>query len=297
MLSRRQFHGRIAASIAACVSTAPTARTEEPAKKKYPHGKFFDFHTHIGPVTNYKPPLLTEELLRWMDANDVAQAAVLPLTSPESAAYPVTTDFVLAETKPFRDRLIPFCTIDPRTDHSGGPRGLLDMFKRYVDAGARGFGEHKTGVAIDDPRNMKLYEACNELKLPVLIHTDPTRNMDAAGLPGFAKVLAAFPKVNFLGHASGWWASVAGGVMDGLMDKYPNLYGDLSGTIGAQTIRRDLKFGREFLIRRADRLVFGTDYHYVGQNVLQFDLFSEIELPADVTQKIFRDNAKRLLRL
>ena len=42
---------------------------------------------------------------------------------------------------------------------------MLAMLKRYVDAGAKGFGEHKTGVTIDDPRNMMLYAACNELKL------------------------------------------------------------------------------------------------------------------------------------
>ena len=88
-----------------------------------------------------------------------------------------------------------------------------------------------------------------------------------------------------------------GGAIDALMDKFPNLYGDLSGTNGARAVSRDLKFGREFLIRRADRIVFGTDYHYVGQNVLQFDLFRELELPAETAQKIFRDNARRLLRI
>ena len=68
-------------------------------------------------------PLTAKELLGWMDANDIAQAVVLPLVSPESSSYPLTTDFVLEETKPYRDRLIPFCSIDPRTDYSGGQRG------------------------------------------------------------------------------------------------------------------------------------------------------------------------------
>ncbi|MCE9603655.1 MAG: amidohydrolase family protein [Planctomycetia bacterium] len=279
-------------------------------------GKFFDIHTHIGQAANHTPPLTAEELLRWMDANDVAQAAVLPLASPESSSYLITPDFVLAQTKPYRDRLIPFCSIDPRTDYSGGSRGLLGMLTRYVEAGAKGFGEHKTGVAIDDPRNMKLYAACAELKLPVLIHIDNARNMDRPGLPGFAKVLETFPTVNFLGHAFGWWVSLAGGVtqadlgagprmtpvapggaIDALMDKYPNLYGDLSASSGAAAIRRDMKFGREFLLRRADRLVFGTDYHFPGQAIPQFELYRELDLPPDATQKIFHDNARRLLGL
>lgn len=314
MLTRRQFHGCVATALAAGTSRA--AHGDDPTHNKYPPGKYVDFHTHIGPATNYKPPLTAEELLRWMDASDVAQACVLPLASPEASAYLVTPDFVLSATAPFRDRLVPFCSIDPRTDYAGGPRGLLDMLKRYVDAGARGFGEHKTGLAIDDPRNMKIYEACAAVKLPVLIHIDGFRNMDQPGLPGLAKVAAAFPETNFLGHAFGWWSSISGGVtqadlgrspplspvspggaIDALMDKYPNIYGDLSATSGATAIRRDMKFGREFLIRRADRLVFGSDYFSVGQNILQLELYRELDLPAEVQQKIFRENARRLLGL
>lgn len=314
MMQRREFHRRLAA---ATFSTCGfTARSAEGADAKYPPVPFFDIHTHIGQAANHTPPLSAEELLRWMDAHDVAEAAVLPLASPESSAYLITPDFVLAATKPYRDRLIPFCSIDPRTDYSGGERGLRAMVKRYVDEGCRGFGEHKPGVAIDDPRNMKLYAACAEFKLPVLVHLDNFRNMDAPGLPGFAKVLEAFPTVNFLGHAMGWWASITGGVtqeefgrsprpspvasggaIDALMDKYPNIYGDLSASTGAAAIRRDMKFGREFVIRRADRLVFGTDFHFPGQQIPQFDLYRELDLPLDVARKIFRDNARRLLNM
>jgi predicted TIM-barrel fold metal-dependent hydrolase len=317
MLNRRQFQSRIAAAALAGLAgnrfggNLCAAPADE---KKFPPGTFFDFHTHIGQVANHTRLLTAEELLRWMDANDVAQAAVLPLASPEASSYLITSEFVLAQTKPYRDRLIPFCCIDPRTDYSGGPRGLRDLLARYVDAGAKGFGEHKTGVAIDDPRNLKLYAACDDLKLPVLIHMDNARNMDRPGLPGLAKVLETFPHVNFLGHAFAWWSSLSGGVtqadlgasprptpvapggaIDALMDKYPNLYGDLSASSGAAAIRRDLKFGRDFLQRRADRLVFGTDYHFPGQVIPQFELYQELDLPEDTARKIFRDNARRLL--
>ena len=228
----------------------------------------------------------------------------------------LTPDAVLTQTAPYRDRLIPFCCIDPRTDYSGGQRGLVGMLARYVEAGAKGFGEHKTGVPIDDPRNMKLYAACAEFKLPVLVHMDNARNMDQPGLPGLAKVLAEFPTVNFLGHAFGWWASISGGIgqadlgrsskaaavapggaIDALMDKFPNIYGDLSASSGADAIGRDLKFGREFILRRADRLVFGTDFFFPGQNVRQFELYQKLDLPADVARKVFRDNARRMLGL
>ena len=147
-----------------------------------------------------------------MDAHQIAQAAVLPLVSPESSSYPISTAYVLAETLPHRDRLIPFCSIDPRTSYRGGHKGLVAMLTTYVEAGAKGFGEHKPGVPIDDPRNMALYAACAEVKLPLLFHLDEQRNMDAPGLPGLERVLKAFPGVNFIGHGPGWWASISGGM-------------------------------------------------------------------------------------
>ena len=61
------------------------------------------------------------------------------------------------------------------------------------------------------------------------------------------------------------------------MDTYPNLYGDLSAGSGAGAIGRDEAFGREFLIRRADRVMFGTDYLSPGQKVPQFELLPAAE--------------------
>jgi predicted TIM-barrel fold metal-dependent hydrolase len=211
--------------------------------------------------------------------------------------------------------LIPFCSIDPRTSYSGGKKGLVGILKRYVEEGARGFGEHKPGVKIDDPRSMTIYAACGELKLPVLFHLDSQRNIDAPGLPGLEKVLKENPHTHFIGHGPGWWASISGGItekelggypkgtvmpggaIDTLMEKYPNIHGDLSAGSGASAISRDLKFGREFLIRRADRLMFGTDFLAPGQNVPQLTLFRQIELPEEVRAKIFRDNARRIMGL
>jgi hypothetical protein len=280
-----------------------------------PAGRFVDIHTHVGQTWNTKPALSAEDLLRWMDAHEVAQAVVLPLVSPESSSYPLTTDFVLAETKPHRDRLIPFCSIDPRTSISGGHQGLVDMLKRYIEAGAKGFGEHKPGVKIDSPQNLALFAACAEVKLPMLLHIDNERNLDAPGLPGLARVLEAVPNIPVIAHGPGWWASISGGIaqadlggyprgevapggaIDALMDRFPNLYGDLSAGSGANALRRDMRFGREFLVRRADRLLFGSDFLAPGQDVPQFALVDEFDLPAEVQAKIFRDNARRVLAL
>ena len=88
-----------------------------------------------------------------------------------------------------------------------------------------------------------------------------------------------------------------GGAIDRLMTKYPNIFGDLSAGSGANAISRDTVFGRKFLNRRQDRLMFGTDYLQPGQRVPQFELFDSLKLPADMQAKIFRNNAKRIIKI
>jgi predicted TIM-barrel fold metal-dependent hydrolase len=312
-VSRRTFHRAALGSAALGLLGSGRATAQDSATKNLPKGRYVDMHTHIGQVWNTTNVVTVETLLRWMDASDIAQAVVLPLVSPESASYPLTSETVLAETKPHRDRLIPFCSIDPRTSFTGAHKALVDMLKRYIDAGARGLGEHKPGIPVDDPRNLALYAACNELKLPLLFHMDNERNMDAPGLPGLARALQSAPDVKFIGHGPGWWASISGsvtaaelggypkgevtpgGAIDALMDKYPNLYGELSAGSGAGAIARDPKFGRDFLIRRVDRVMFGTDFLSPGQNIPQLELFDKLNLPEEVQAKVFRENARKLL--
>ncbi len=314
MLTRRTFLAGMSAAAAAGVPWVGSAEEPRAEKKSYPPGRYVDMHTHLGQTWNSTQVLTAEVLLRWMDAHDISQAVVLPLVNPEASSYPLTSDFVLAETKPYRDRLIPFCSIDPRTSYRGGHQGLVSMLKAYIDAGAKGFGESKPGIPFDDPRNMRLFAACGEVGLPVLFHLDNQRNTDKPGLPGLEKVLQQNPDTIFVGHGPGWWASISGdatqadlggypkgktapgGAIDRLMERYPNIYGELSAGSGANSISRDLEFGREFLIRRQDRIMFGTDFLSPGQHVPQFELFEQkLDLPAEVEAKIFRDNARGLL--
>ncbi len=312
--SRREFLRRTATGVAAGAVAAAFGESGRAYAAEAP-GPLFDIHTHLGMAWGSRPALGVADLLRWMDAHRIEAAAVLPLISPESWDHPLTTDYVLKETAPHRDRLVPFCSIDPRTTIIDSRAKKVDLLKRYRDAGARGFGEHKAGVAMDDPRNLETLAACAEIGLPVLFHLDNERNMDRPGLPGLASVLRQLPNGVFIGHAQGWWASISGdvtqeqlhgypatkvapgGAIDALMDQFPNLYGDLSAGSGANAIMRDLEFGREFLIRRADRLIFGTDYLAPEQKVPQFDLYRDLELPKDAAERIYRGNARRLLGL
>jgi len=320
-VSRRRFHRTLAGTALSVASglvgrdqaagAGPTSRSTA----KRPASRYIDVHVHLGQPWNERGPLTAEMLMAWMDAHDIAKAVVLPLISPESWFYPITTSWVLEQTKPHRDRLIPFCAIAPRSVNLGGYKGFIDLLHRYGDAGAKGMGEHKWGGAIDDPRDLELLRACGDAKLPVLFHMDNIRNTDHPGLPGLENVLRQLPNTILIGHAPGWWASISGnvtqqemggyphgpvtpgGAIDRLMDKYSNLYGDLSAGSGANALSRDMDFAKKFLIRRADRLLFGTDYLARQQAVPQFALFDQLDLPPAVRKKIERGNATRLLQL
>ena len=157
-----------------------------------------------------------------------------------------------------------------------------------------------------------LYEVCDDLRLPVLFHMDEQRGMDEPGLPGLEAVLKTFPKVPFIGHGPGFWASISGdrdaprfrrlsgGAGEAgrgnrsAVREVPQSLGRSLGRLRAGAIGRDRVFGREFLVRNADRLLFGTDYLKPGQYVPQFQLLASFELPAEARAKIERGNAGRL---
>jgi predicted TIM-barrel fold metal-dependent hydrolase len=308
--SRRQFCGSIAAG-AAALSTGRFLKAQEASAAD----SYVDVHLHLGQPWNERGELTAEMLLRWMDAHRIEQGVVLPLISPESWFYPITSQWVLQQTAPFRDRLIPFCAVDPRSVNLGGYSGFIDILRRYIDAGARGMGEHKWGGAINDPRNVELMQACGEVRLPVLFHLDNIRNTDAPGLPGLEELLRQAPETVLIGHGPGWWASISGqctaadlggyprgpvqpgGAIDRLMERYPNLYGDLSAGSGNNALTRDPDFTRSFVDRRQDRLMFGTDFLATGQEVPQFETLASLEVRQPIRDKILRQNARRILSM
>lgn len=306
-----------AAGMAVAAGISPAAAGAHRMTPSWPSGQFVDFHTHLGQKWGNRPPLSAQELLEWMDANEVSQAVVHPLENPEAWDHPVPTNYVLEETEPYRDRLIPAASIDPRVLNLklGEGNEFADLLNRYIDAGARIFGEHKPGIPMDDPRNLELYAACAEVGLPILFHLDSRRCTDEVGLPGLENVLRQIPDGIFVGHAHGFWASISGdvtkdqfqsypdsevasgGALDRLMSEYPNLYGDLGAGSGANAIARDREFGREFVIRNADQLVWSSDYLAPGQNVRQLELYPDLDLPEDVQRKVFHDNSRELIGL
>jgi uncharacterized protein len=273
----------------------------------------FDAHTHIIPeeARGYDP-LFTDDLVAWMDARGVDWAVVLAFDSPESYPVSAPSSWVLEECAAYPDRLVPFCTVDPRDVESADD--AADRLEEHVERGARGFGELKVEMPIDDARLAPLYELCADYDLPVLFHTDRQMLTDEVGLPRLEGVLASYPEVDFVAHAHGWWAHVDAAVEPGdlgsvpersidapgrvwdLLEGYDNIYGDLSTLAGWNALTRDQEYGQALLETHHEQILFGSDYLFPGQHVPHFEMFERFDLELEAWANIRHRNIERLLR-
>ena len=276
--------------------------------------KKIDIHVHIGKVLYSRPGISVSYLLNWMDEMEIEKACVMAVENPEEIDYYVTSERVLRSCRLFPERLIPFCNVDPRR----GEPGNFDPYSiiaRYKERGAKGFGEMLAGLWIDDPSQMKIYEACEKLNMPVLIHIDNFRNLDEVGLPRLERVLQSFPGVNFITHALHWWSEISadvqeedrgsypsgsivkGGRVEQLLQTYDNLFADLSADSGTNALTRDPSFTAGFLTRNQDKLLFGTDLVYKGQKKIIHEVLDSSGVDTAVLEKIYYLNAKNMFGL
>jgi predicted TIM-barrel fold metal-dependent hydrolase len=307
-----------------CMRVTPCFTLEYTIMKnqsQYPKGRYVDINVHIGEGIDIEgQPFTFNSLLEWMDNNEISQAMVLSsICIPEEKNINgMSNDEALKEFEKYQSRLFPFCVIHPNFQST--KKDLVKLLQQFKEKGVKGFGELKprNDLTIDDPKCMRLYEACSKVQLPVLFHMDDQHCIDNVGLSRLQKVLQALSDCTFIAHGPGWWASISGdvktqeemrgfpyppgkiapgGAVDPLLEKFPNLYGDLSASSWLNAVKRDPEFGHEFLIRCAEKLLFGTDTFKVNQDWGHFEFYENIDLPKHVQKKIFRDNGRNLLQL
>lgn len=203
---------------------------------------------------------------------------------------------------------------------------VYETLRKYKDLGAVGVGELTCNIPMLDPALRALYEAAGKLELPITLHMSPAVGrsygvVDEPGLPQLEQSLRDFPDTIFVGHSACFWCEISGdaptdvtgrngyptgpvapgGRIVDLLEKYPNLYCDLSATSGGQAITRDEAFGIAFLERFADRMLFATDMTAVGG---EYPLGAWLDqkaacgaLSEATYRKICFENAKRIYKL
>jgi len=259
----------------------------------------------------------------------------------------------------YEGRFVTFCNVDwdsvggpgwierataqLEADVAAGARGLK-IFKRL---GLQARDDKGKLVMPDDPRIAPLWDKAAELDIPVLIHTaDPVAfflpldrfnerwdelhrrpewSFYGPEFPSFDELIAslyrlveAHPNTTFITAHVGCHPENLGFVSQ-MLDKYPNLYTDISARVAE--LGRAPYSARAWFKKYADRILFGTDqrpsasmYHTHFRFLETADEYFDyapnspippqgrwkvcgMYLPDEVLKKVYHDNAARLLEL
>ena len=269
-----------------------------------------DFHAHLSVYTYHKPwvtqwmqkahpvgyqqfiqrysaPEAFEELL---EEEGVDYACILAEMSHISTGI-CTNEQVKAFCQG-RKKLIPFCDISPHLNTDLGH----ELRRKVEDEGFRGVKLYPTYQLfyLNDPRMYPLYQAAQELGIPVLIHTgssvfkgsrlkygDPLQLDDVA---------VDFPELNLvMAHSGrGFWYDRA----FFLSRLHANVYMELSGLPPAKL----MTYFPE-LARNTDKAIFGSDWPGMPAIKRNMEAIGALPLPPEGVQNILGGNAARLLRL
>jgi predicted TIM-barrel fold metal-dependent hydrolase len=154
------------------------------------------------------------------------------------------------------------------------------VFRDALNGGAVSMGELKYHLALDSPEMRRIYDISVELQVPVMMHIQNFPHFQGelpynTGYPQFDKILKAYPKTIFVGHADLFWAHISadvptdrgyptgpvkpGGLTDRWLSDFPNLYADMSANSGNNALSRDADFTGDFIVRHRSKLLFGSD--------------------------------------
>jgi predicted TIM-barrel fold metal-dependent hydrolase len=303
-----------------------------------------DYHNHL----DSESPV---EVLRVMDACGVEKIVNITMLTGQAALDSIDG---WHRSAPGRFSCIGWMDWEG-VERSDFVRVSLDRLERLAEHGVCGFKLWKdlgltvrdnSGelLKIDDERLAPIFDKAAELKIPVMFHTaDPDafftpidchneRYEELAAHPdwsfhgsGIAKaalleqrnrVFARHPKTTFVGaHLAESSEDLA--YTARLLDLYPNLYLDISAR--TPELGRQPYSAREFMLKYADRVLFGADlppsiemyrlyYRFLETADEYFEYPSHssrqgrwniygLHLPQDVLEKIYRENALKLFSL
>jgi predicted TIM-barrel fold metal-dependent hydrolase len=123
---------------------------------------------------------------------------------------------------------------------------------------------------------------------------------------GLEERLKQFPGVNFVGHGPLFWKAISaklgsdmyprgpvqdGGIMPNFLERYGNLYAELSGGSGYYALSRDTKFAKRFLSKFSHKVLYGTDNASLGL----MGLVRSLGLSRRAYARICGENALRLI--
>lgn len=277
---------------------------------------FVDFHVHLpsrGFLNTLSPLLPTlsayfraevrekrvEEVLRELKEGGAEKAVILPIDASPVTGLPGDSNEFMAEVQALDpELLVCFATVRPSSSSA-----MLQQLKAAVERlGLRGLKLHPHLQALrpTDPRLFPLYAYLQERGLPVVVHTGIT-GIGAGEAGGYGielelarpaevdRVAAQFPDLKLVMAHFGWpWHEEALAIA---LHK-GNVYLDISGWAPKYIPAPVLQHMKS---RLQDKFLFGSDYPMLKHDRLLREL-AELGLGEEVTRKLLRENALRLLR-
>lgn len=275
-----------------------------------------DLHIHIQPWDQLQPAVLDrmrrgrrdldgvlemlhdpERFLEYLDRCGIERAGIINYPSPDVMGFGEDVSLWSARyCKAAPDRLLAFGGVHPR--FTKDPAGDV---RRLVDLGVRGLKLHPPhqvfGITDYRDKGMKaleaIYAACQEEKLPVMIHTGtsifPGARSRLGDPIGVDDVAIDFPELEIvLAHGGRpLWPETA--VF--LLRRFPNVHIDISG-IPPRRLQHYFPRLEEF----ADKVLFGSDWPAPGVPPLE-EIIGGIEavpLSSEARSKIMGGNARKL---
>jgi len=265
-----------------------------------------------------------EQIIAMYDRLGVERGMLMPLMNPEFHSFMTTTEIVMEIAERHPDRFFFAMGLDPRMMKHSTDSDFGLLIEWYKKLGAKAVGELEANMYFDDPLCDNMFAHCAEHDMSVTVHISPKVGyayglVDEPGLPRLESVLKKHPKLKIFGHSQAFWANISADVdaelMKGypegrirepgavvrLMEKYENLYCDLSANSGYRALARDPEFALRFLEDFGDRIFFGLDICTTQDPCSLPGWLDEQYLAGNIREETYwnicRNNAIRVLKL
>jgi len=274
-----------------------------------------DFHTHIFPPwvkeqrdeyikrdgcfsLHYSPPqakmATAEELIASMDEAGVNLSVALNIGWVNHELCRETNDYILESVSRYPDRLIGFCSIQPKA----GDAAIAEL-ERCAEAGARGVGEMKSdvqGFDLADATTMKpIVDTMVKYDMILLTHSSEPVGHQYIGKSSITpdilySFILDFPDLKLVcAHWGGGLPFYA--LMPEVAKALANVFFDTAATI---FLYQPQIFKQVSEIIGSDKILFGSDYPLISPSRIIAQIQS-LELAPKDKNKILGDNAQKLL--
>lgn len=265
----------------------------------------------------------------------ISKTIFLPTgNAPDNAGYKEHMAALLKEQKKHPGRIIAFCTIDEADPEA--PK----IFEKCLDDGGRGLkilGGHPNfyDVPLDNDVMKQVFQIAQDRDVPVLVHVSIITLPQAK--QEFKNLMDLFPsvRVQFAHYCSSIYNGINLDQCSEFLDRYPNLYIDLSMGGGIERYFKymseegGLQKIKDFIVKYQDRVFYGTDIILArspsptarkkwlsGRIMCDFDLHRKkeyhcpvidtkgtygvlpgFEFSQEILQKLYVENPKKFLKL